>query len=80
MDDEDKKDSILIDLSNRIYKSIGKRPTASITRNELIKWTKDNYFSQGSTSINDIFRSLYEVPIVNVELEEDVDVWWWWWL
>lgn len=70
MDDEDKKDTIIIDLSNRIYNSIGKRPTSSITRDELIKWTKENYFSQGSTSINDILRSLYEVPIVNEEMEE----------
>jgi len=70
LDDEDKKDVILIDLSHRIYNSIGKKPTACITRDELIKWTKEHYFSQGSTCINDILRIMYDVPAVNSETEE----------
>jgi len=50
---------------------LGKKYTSAITKDELIRWTKENYFSQGSTSINDILRSLYEVPVTNSENEEN---------
>jgi len=48
----------VIQFGKTVYEALGKKTTSSISKDELIDWTKDNVFGKGFLSINDILNVL----------------------
>jgi len=67
-----KKDNLIVDFSQYIYNMLNKKKTSLISRNELIEWTKTNYFTEGVTNINDILIYIYEIPINTTSTIESI--------
>lgn len=59
--EEDAKDPIIIEFAKQIYDSLGKKPTSSITKDELVEWTKENVFNHGATNINELYSKLAQI-------------------
>lgn len=55
-------DTAIIQYAKYMYESLGKKPTNYITKDEFVEWTKENLFSQGITSINDVLETLVSNP------------------
>ncbi len=55
-------DTAIIQYAKYMYESMGKKPTNFITKDEFVEWTKENLFSQGITSINDVLETLINSP------------------
>lgn len=58
-------DTAIIHYAKYMYESLGKKPTNYITKDEFVEWTKENLFSQGITSINDVLETLVSNPESN---------------
>lgn len=59
--EEDSKDPVIIEFAKQIYESLGKKPTSSITKDELVEWTKENVFAHGATNINELYSKLAQI-------------------
>ena len=55
---QDAKDPLIIEFTKKIYESLGKKSTSSISKDELTEWTKENVFVHGATNINDLLAKL----------------------
>ena len=53
--DERLDDNAIIQFAKKTYETLGKRSGSSITKNEIIEWTKENIYEPGHLTINDIF-------------------------
>lgn len=58
------REKLIINFSQHIYDMLDKKKTSHITKNELIQWTKNNYFTEGVTNISDILKYLCEIPLL----------------
>jgi len=56
--DEGLIDDAIIQFGKTVYEALGKKNTSSISKDELIDWTKENVFGKGFLSINDILNAL----------------------
>jgi hypothetical protein len=70
-DDESTKDLVVIEFAKQIYESMGKKHTSTITKDELVEWTKEYVFSQGATSINELYNKLAQIVNPNAEGKEE---------
>lgn len=59
--EDDAKDPVIIEFAKQIYDSLGKKPTSTISKDELVEWTKENVFNHGATSINDLYNKLAQI-------------------
>lgn len=59
--EDDSKDPVIIEFAKQIYDSLGKKPTSSITKDELVEWTKENVFVHGATNVNELYGKLAQI-------------------
>jgi 2-phosphoglycerate kinase len=62
---------VVIEFAKQIYESMGKKHTSTITKDELVEWTKEYVFSQGATSINELYNKLAQIVNPNAEGKEE---------
>jgi hypothetical protein len=69
--EDDAKDPVIIEFAKQIYDSLGKKPTSSITKDELVEWTKENVFNHGATNINELYSKLAQIANASGEGKEE---------
>lgn len=69
--EDDSKDPVIIEFAKTIYESLGKKPTSTITKDELVEWTKENVFVHGATNVNDLYSKLAQIADPTAEGKEE---------